>query len=145
MRYIALFLLLISVCFSPSPAFPTDGQLDFAKSLTAKDYDDNLPPIQIDQWLKSITPAHFDIQWGNYITACGEQSGNPQLDTDRDLPLCAEVSITENNKTKAYLLLFIGTEKKGNLKESANLYYGFINTNDEQTTIKKLRELKNIN
>ncbi len=81
------------------------------------------------------------MEWGPYITDCGEQTGNPEIDKARDLPLCAEVELKEDDKLVGYLLLFIGTEKEGLIKEKACLYYGYITSNGKQITIKKLSDL----
>ncbi len=147
MKKFKQILLLISISlifFLSSQAIGDEQNINFAKSLTAKEYDSTLPSIPIEKWLKSIMPKHVIVEWGKHITACGEQTGNPEIDKNRDMPLCAEVELKENNKTIGYLLFFIGTENKGMIKKKACLYYGFINSNNKQITIKKLSELKNI-
>ncbi len=121
-----------------------DPKIAFAKSLTAKDYDDALPSVPVEQWLKKTLPENIIIKWGEYITACGEQAGKPELDQERDMPLCAEVELKEDKNTIGYLLLFIGTENKGLLKEAACLYDGYINTNDKQMPLRKLSQLSRI-
>ncbi len=145
MKLFQILLPLILVYFLTYEATASDKYVNVAKSLSAQKYDNTLPPIQVDQWLKEIIPDHLSIKWGEYITACGEQSGNPQTDKNRNFPLCAEVLINQNNNNVGYLLLFIGAEKQGDLEENASLYYGFIKIRNEQITINTLSELKKIN
>lgn len=130
--------------FTFSPALADDDYLSFAKSLQAKDYDSNLPPMPIEQWLKSVLPHGIMAVWNPNITDCGEQTGDPAIDKDRDMPMCAEIELKENSRLVGYLLLFIGTEKKGKLKEDAGLYYGDIKKNEETITLKKLGDLSKI-
>ena len=57
------------------------------------------------------------------------------------MPLCAEIELKKKDKSAGYLLLFVGTEKKGKLEEAAGLYYGYIKQGDKTINIKKLREI----
>jgi len=53
--------------------------------------------------------------WGNNVKDCGEQTGDSAIDRERDMPLCAEIELKKKEKSVGYLLLFVGTEKKGKL------------------------------
>jgi hypothetical protein len=141
-----LFLLSISPLFFLSfhQATADDEKVSFAKSLTAKEYDNTLPSIPIEKWLRSTLKKNIAVEWGTDITDCGEQTGNPEIDKERDIPLCADIELKENSKIIGYLLFFIGTENKGVIKEKTCLYYGYINSNDRRITFKRLSELENI-
>lgn len=131
----------ITILFAFSPVFADDDYVSFAKSLQAKDYDSNLPPMPIEQWLKSVLPHGTIAVWNPNITDCGEQTGDPAIDKDRDMPMCAEIEFKKNSISVGYLLLFIGTKKKGKLKEKAGLYYGDIKRNEKTINLKKLGDL----
>jgi hypothetical protein len=124
-----------------SPALADDDYVIFAKSLPAGNFDKTLPSIPTEQWLTSSLPAGIVAVWGNRVTDCGEQTGLPEIDNKRDMSLCAEIELKKRDKSVGYLLLFIGTENKGRLKESAGLYYGYIKQGDKTIVLKKLREI----
>jgi len=55
--------------------------------------------------------------------------------------MCAEIELKDKDTLVGYLLLFIGTEKKGTLKDNATLYYGYLEQLGKTIKLKKLREL----
>jgi len=137
-----LILLIISIFFlisSPAPA--EDDYVTFAKSLLARDYDASLPAQPIEQWLASVLPQGMSAAWGQHITDCGEQTGDPAVDRERDMPLCAEIELKQKEKTIGYLMLMVGTEKKGKPRNGAGLYFGNIRQKNETIWIRKLNEL----
>ncbi len=140
-----LFLLFISAVLSlPHESVADDEKVLFAKSLMARDYDSTLPSMPIEEWLRSTIKKEIVIEWSPYVTDCGERTGNPKIDTERDMPLCAEVGLKEGGKRIGYLLLFIGTDNRGTIKDEARLYYGYMNWNNKQVTIKELGELEHV-
>ena len=132
-------LLLVS-----SPALADDEYVTFAKSLLARDFDANLPSQPVEQWLISSLPGGMTASWGKYVTDCGEQTGVPAIDKERDMPLCVEIELKHEEKVVGYLMLFVGTQKKGKLKESAGLYFGNIQQGNKTIWLKKLGELTNM-
>jgi len=140
MHYFAL--LIIGIFFlTVSPALAEENYIAFAKSLLARDYDASLPAQPIGQWLMSVLPKGMTATWGEHITDCGEQTGDPAIDKERDMPLCAEIELKQKDKTIGYLTLMVGTEKKGKLRNDAGLYFGNIKRGNETVWIKKLSEL----
>lgn len=125
-----------------SAARADDDYVSYAKQLEAKKYDDNLPSIPVEQWLTSVLPGGIAAVWGEYVTDCGEQTGVPKIDKKRDMPLCAEIELKKKDRLVGYLLLFVGTEKKGRLKDETTLYYGYIRKDDKTIGLKKLQEIE---
>jgi hypothetical protein len=137
-------LLAGMLLFVPSPALADDDYVTFAKSLRAQDFDASLPSQPVEQWLSSSLPQGVAAIWGKYITGCGEETGGPAIDKGRDMPLCAEIELKQNGKTVGSLLLFVGTEKKGKLKEHVGLYFGSIQRGTKTVQLKKLSDVTNI-
>jgi hypothetical protein len=79
--------------------------------------------------------------WGETVTNCGEQTGVPEIDKKRDIPLCVEIELKEKDKSVGYLLVFVGTHKKGMMKEGAALYYGYIKQGDKTVELDNLKEI----
>ena len=109
-------LTLALLIFASSLAIADDDYIMFAKSLTANQYDKKLPSIPIQQWLTANLPSDVEAVWGENVTDCGEQTGTPEIDKVRDMPLCAEIQLKKEDEVIGYLLLFVGTEKKGKIK-----------------------------
>lgn len=145
MKTLATVIVAIILFCAPEQTLAANDYVTFAKSLLAKDYDSSLPSVSIEQWLESILPHGTVTVWGNNETDCGEQTGDPDIDKERDMPLCVEVTLVQKNRTVGYLSLLVGTDKKGKLKNNAGLYYGFIKQGEKTINLKKLRELKKLN
>ena len=141
MKILSPAIVVFMILFVASQAMADDDYVSFAKSLPAKKYDKRLPSIPIDQWLSSVLPPGVVAEWWNSVTDCGEQTGDPKIDKERDMPLCAEIEFKKKDKSVGYLLLFVGTEKKGKMKEAAGLYYGYIKQGDKTINLKRLQEI----
>ncbi|MDH3975180.1 MAG: hypothetical protein OEV42_12940 [Deltaproteobacteria bacterium] len=138
-----IFICINLLFISANPSFAETDLVQFAKALTARDYDDRLPSIPIEQWLSSTLPKNCVAYWNENITACGEQTGNPSIDRARDLPLCAAVELMSDYTLRGYLLLFVATEKKGKIKKPS-FYFGYIKSKNKTIYIKKLGEIKKL-
>jgi hypothetical protein len=138
-RLLAEVAVLIILAASPTQA--DDDYVSYAKSLPAKKFDKNLPSIPTEQWLASSLPSGIVAVWGNNVTACGEQTGDPEIDKKRDMPLCVEIELKKKDKSVGYLLLLVGTEKKGKEVEAVGLYYGYIKQGDKTLDLNTLQEV----
>lgn len=140
---ILIFAIILSVLLLPSsPVMADDDYIIYAKKLEARKYDNKLPSIPVERWLTLALPGGIVAVWGKNVTDCGEQTGDPETDKGRDMPMCAEIELKEKDKSVGYLLLFIGTEKKGKLKDNATLYYGYIKQGNKTIEFKKLGDIK---
>jgi hypothetical protein len=128
----------------PLPTLADDDYVTFAKSLLARDFDASLPAQPVEQWLISSLPKGITANWGKYVTDCGEQTGAPAIDKERDMPLCAEIELKLKEKAVGHLMLFVGSQTKGKLKELAKLYLGNIEQGNKTVRLKKLGDLKNM-
>lgn len=135
-----LALIIAVLIFVSSPALADDAYIIFAKSLTARQYDKALPSVPIGQWLRSNLPRDVEVFWGNSVTDCGEWVGQPEADKVRDMPLCAEIELKKKGEVMGYLLLFVGTEKKGKMK-NAGLYFGYFKKAGKTIELNELREI----
>jgi hypothetical protein len=142
MRIIFILIVINMILLSSLPSIADDDYVTFAKSLTADKYDQSLPSIPVEQWLTSILPNGIAASWGKYVTDCGEQTGVPSIDKDRDMPLCAEIEFKEDGRSVGYILLFIGTEKKGISNVNTELYYGEVRRYDVSIRLNKLGDLE---
>ncbi|HSB03656.1 MAG TPA: hypothetical protein VLK23_00585 [Thermodesulfobacteriota bacterium] len=141
MKTIFILTILNIVLLTFSLSIAEDDYVRFAKSLMAKDYEQSLPSIPIQEWLRSILPNGIVALWNPTITDCGEQTGDAEIDKNRDIPMCAEIELKENGTSVGYLLLMIGTQRKGNVKEYAALFSGFVTRHEKTINLRKLSDL----
>lgn len=97
MRKLAFFFTGMML-LAPSPSPADDDYVVFARSLLARDFDASLPAEPIEQWLKASLPEGMKAIWGEYATDCGEQTGVPAIDKERDMPLCVEIELLQQEK-----------------------------------------------
>ena len=76
--------------------------------------------------------AKAEIKWE--VNDCGEQTGNPELDKDRDFPICAEAQVTLEGKRKLHVVLPVGTHKTGVRTGPASFFYAAIVESDGSHT-----------
>jgi hypothetical protein len=139
---ILLLLIIMNLCIQHT-ARAEDRFVSFAKSLNANDYDKMLPAQPVGQWLKAHLPDNYKAVWASRITDCGEGIGGPS-DRERDMPLCAEIEISTGDKSKGALMLFVGTERLGMLREGAGVYFGYVEYGDAVFNIRNLGDLLKI-
>jgi hypothetical protein len=144
MRTLFTLIVINMILLLSSPSIADDDYIALAKSLTAKEYDQSLPSLPVEQWLTAALPHGIVASWGKYATDCGERTGVPATDRDRDMPMCAEIELKENGRAAGYILLIIGTEKRGISSRDAGFYYGEMSRNGVNIKMKKLSDLGKI-
>jgi len=139
-RYFFIVLIVIVFCVLFNTANAYDDYVKKAISLTARDFEKDLPDQPIDAWLRSNIPARYEVVWGEHITDCGESTGT-SADKERDMPMCLEVEIKEGPEIKGYLALFVGTEKRGLFKDGYGIYFGYLEHGGNKYNFKRLSDV----
>lgn len=128
--------LACSVC---GTARADDQLVKGAKLRSAHDFDSTLPVQPIEEWLRVHLPL-YQLSWGEHITDCGEGTGSA-ADKERDLPLCAEIEVRDGPKAKGYLLLLVGTQKRGLLQDGIGLHSGYLEHRGTKYDFKRLSDV----
>jgi hypothetical protein len=136
-------LLLTALVLVSSPAVADDEYVTFAKSLPARDFDANLPAQPVEQWLANALPG-TTLLWEEYVTDCGEQTGDPKIDKDRAIPLCVEIELKQKDRSIGNILLFVGSQETGRSKDHAGLFSGTIQQGNQVVWLKTLGDLNSI-
>ena len=114
--------------------------IEAAKNTNVHQIESSLPDKKFEQWLRDVAWAQAETQWE--VNDCGEPSGDPALDKDRDFPMCAEAQVTLDGKRKLHVLLPVGTFKTGVRTGPASFFYAVIVALDgSQTWIERLSQL----
>jgi len=122
-RSVPIFFLLFAVTVSIFGQTRTQTQIQIKaaresstiakiRNLPASKLDPKLPARPFESWLKDVLGPGSALKWE--MNDCGEQTGDPKLDADRDFPTCVEVD-GENPHGDAKVVVFIavGSVNKG--------------------------------
>jgi hypothetical protein len=142
-RNVFMILAAIVFCSLCSVANADDEFVKKAVSLKARDFDQLLPDQPIDGWLRSHIPQRYEVVWGEHVTDCGEGTGTA-VDKERDMPICLEVVLKEGPKIRGYLALYVGTEKRGFLKDGCGLYFGYLEHGGDKYNFKRLSDVTKV-
>lgn len=99
-----------------------------------------LPDKPFEAWLRGLVGPHTRITWE--VNDCGEQTGNHELDSGRDFPMCAEAQVNLPKKRKLFVAFSVGTFKTGVKTGAVQFAYAAMTGPDGATkSIKKLSRL----
>ncbi len=108
-----------------------------AREMSASDLDAELPDRPFAGWFDQIVGPKAGVVW--QLTECGEQIGAPG-ETGQDLPACAEVNANLPDGRKVFVVISVGTFKKG-LTGKPTLFRAVIEQNERFYQVRRLSEL----
>jgi hypothetical protein len=85
--------------------------IDAAKQVLVQAIDPALPRVSLEAWLRAIVGTEAATKWE--VNDCGEQTGDPKQDEDRDFPMCAEAAVSLGSQRELHVSLAVGSFKKG--------------------------------
>ncbi|HEX5413643.1 MAG TPA: hypothetical protein VFZ27_17485 [Terriglobia bacterium] len=117
-----LLALLLSISGPQADAQARDARaIATAKNTSVHRLDASLPDKGLAKWLREVVGPHAPIAWE--VNDCGEQTGNPEADKGRDLPICVEAQVTLQKKSKLSISVSVGTIKTGVQRDAVGLAY----------------------
>lgn len=84
-------------------------RIERTKRLLVSSLDRSLPKISLEYFLKYESEGAA-IHWE--VNDCGEQTGDPETDKERDFPICVEADFDKDHQAVT-LMIAVGTFKKG--------------------------------
>ena len=104
-------LLLVSALYAQSsPEEKKEKEtIQHAKGLLVSTLDRSLPKVSLEYFLK-YESAGAPIHWE--VNDCGEQTGDPAVDKDRDLPTCVEADFDVDHRAIT-IFIAVGTLNEG--------------------------------
>lgn len=81
------------------------------KKMMVSELDARLPRESFAAWLARIAGPKAKIFWE--VNDCGEQTGDPSADEDRDSPACVQASLFLSDGREFGALISVGTWQKG--------------------------------
>jgi len=132
---LVLVLLLITPAYSQ---ITQEDAIDLLEQYPAVRLDSLLPKTAFLGWFRNLVGSEAKITWE--INDCGEQTGVPAVDQQRDFPVCFEISAVLPDRRIIGVAIAVGTEKKG-LSGAPAVYNIYIDTDRGTQHIKRLRDL----
>src|SRR5499426_4308901 len=108
-----------------------------AQEMSASDLDDALPDRPFAGWFSETIGPKAGVVW--QLTECGERIAAPG-DTGQDLPACAEVNASLPDGRKVFVVISVGTFKKG-LTGKPTLFRAVIEQNERFYQVRRLSDL----
>lgn len=133
------YLFLFPVASAQAQISETEA-VAFVKHLSPSAIDSELPAGHFSDWLASIIGDSATVQWE--LNDCGEQSGDPAVDSLRDIPACVGVYVTFPDGRKLGIMIAVGTSNKG-LAGPPVVYDLYLESNGKAQTVGRLRDLPN--
>jgi hypothetical protein len=105
-------LLLLTACSwaqAPPPTKQEQAAIEHTKKQLVSSIDQNLPKVTLDFFLQYESEG-APITWE--VNDCGEQTGDPATDRERDIPMCVEADFDKNHAAVS-IMIAVGTFKTG--------------------------------
>ncbi len=152
MTNLKAFVILNAQCvwMSGAPQTEPSGPGAFGKQalasvqgMPASELDAELPGLPFASWFSQIAGPRAGVVW--QLTECDDQIVAPDnMDkTGRDLPACAEVNATLPDGRKVFVVISVGTFKKGMIGKPA-FFGAAIEQNEQLYQVHSLRALPEI-
>jgi TonB family protein len=137
----------LSVCFSVllSLRLSVAGQIkafekqaiSSAQEMSASDLDEWLPNRPFASWFSEVVGPKAGVIW--QLTECGERIAAPG-EAGQDMPACAEVNASLPGGRKVFVVISVGTFKKG-LTGKPSFFRAVIEQNERFYQVHRLSEL----
>jgi TonB family protein len=139
---LSLFLsVALWLCGSVASSTQTDSfekqALSLVRAMPASALDAELPSSSFASWFEQVTGPKAGVVW--QLTECGEQIVAPDK-TGQDLPACAEVNANLPDGRKVFVIISVGTFKKG-LTGKPMLFRAVIEQNEQFYQASRLSDL----
>jgi TonB family protein len=141
MTNLKLFAITNVLCVLMAGAPQVDSfekqALSLVREMPASALDAELPSRSFASWVEQVTGPKAGVVW--QLTECGNQIVAPDK-TGQDLPACAEVNANLPDGRKVFVMISVGTFKKG-LTGNPVLFRAVIEHNERFYQASRLSEL----
>jgi TonB family protein len=108
-----------------------------AQEMSASDLDEWLPNRPFASWFSEVVGPKAGVIW--QLTECGERIAAPG-EAGQDMPACAEVNASLPGGRKVFVVISVGTFKKG-LTGKPSFFRAVIEQNERFYQVRRLSEL----
>jgi hypothetical protein len=135
--YFLAFCLLLAASSQAQPR--NQKATEFVKRLSTSILDSTLPRARFSEWLAKVIGDNAVVQWE--VNDCGEQTGDPAVDSLRDIPICVGVYVTLADHRKLGIMIAVGTHNKG-LVGDPEVFDMYLESEGKFRSIRRLSDLQ---
>ena len=111
MLTVILLALCAALAFGQASDTAAEARtIDATKKAVVREMDRTLPQVPLARWLGTMV-SNEETAWE--VNDCGEQTGNPLNDRNRDLPLCVQVDSAVGTNRLVNVRFVVGSFKRG--------------------------------
>ncbi len=135
--------LLIALPLTAQPSAPqlrlNERAIRAVRGAPAGKIERGLPNETFEKWFSRVVGPGAKVGWG--VNDCGEASGDPKVDSERDLPFCvaATADLPDGRLVETYILA--GSEKRGLIAGRYGVYLVVISRDKRADFVRTLAEL----
>jgi hypothetical protein len=130
-------VLLLSLLASFALAESSNREaINRAKQVQVYAFDPSLPKTSLESFLRQ---ASGDAPTTWEVNDCGEQTGDPETESERDVPVCVQATVTVADGPIGSVTVAVGTARKG--VSGAQELYEVTVTHEDVTDTIQLRDL----
>jgi hypothetical protein len=123
--FVNALVAAVATVLSPASAQLSDAQaIERVKNTIVREIDSTLPDKTLETWLRDVFGTDPKTTWE--VNDCGEQTGDPAVDRNRDIPLCVGVAVTLSGQRVLHIQLAVGTVKTGFRREPPTFFHGVV-------------------
>ena len=140
MRKLIVVSIVLAVALTASAQVKSteDRAIDYVKQLSVMRLDSTLREARFVDWLTKLAGPSALFRWE--VNDCGEQTGNPAVDTLRDIPTCVGVSVEFADHRKLDIYVAVGSVQKG-LNGPPGIYFVSLEANGTSKSFSSLHSL----
>jgi len=138
MAVASVLLLCASLAFSQNQSVQQTKLIATVKSTPISQLDRALPPVRLDQWLRTEAGADARYQWE--VNDCGEQTGSPGQNAN-EIPTFVEAyAWLKDGREMMIMIAITKSAAAPRPKQNLTVYFAQLVTTRERITIKQLSD-----
>lgn len=107
----ALFALLLAGTPFLAAQVTQDEAVAYVQKTPSLSLDPALPKQEFALWLAQLLGPEAETSWE--MDDCGEQTGDPAIDSNRDMPVCVSANAALADGRRILISILVGTAEKG--------------------------------
>lgn len=140
-RAIVLALSLIAgASGAECPPISDPRAVESLQQLPVSGLEEGMPDEPFGEWLAARVGERA-VCWE--ANDCGEQTGDPEIDRTRDIPLCVEAWVADSAGPSFGVVVTVGTWRQG-VHGAARLRQVYRQEGEELSTLESLRDLEDL-
>jgi len=140
-RVLKLLSLIFVIFPFQSSAFgqvSDTATIAYVQQLSTSDIDSTMSGGALGDWVQALVGRSVKVEWE--LNDCGEQTGVPMIDAERDIPMCVGAYAALPGDVRLGITIIIGTNERGPI-DSPAIYDIYVQSGKNVRTFRHLNDL----